>query len=71
MANLVHRFGPNLAIFYPFFRQCRPGKCVLRYSRRKKRLSKVQKRRSSKSRKIAIFPKGFVDGFGPKLAILF
>ena len=37
-----------------FLRQCRPGKCVLRYSRTKKRLS--IKTRSLKSRKIEIFP---------------
>ena len=35
-------FGPKLAIFPCFyFGQYRPGKCVLRYSRRKKPLSKL------------------------------
>ena len=28
------------------------------------------KKRSSKSRKIALFPKGLTHGFGPKMAIL-
>ena len=44
-----------------FFRQYKPGKCVLRYFRTKKRLSK--------SGKIDIFPKGLTHGFGPKMAI--
>ena len=40
--RLTHGFGPKLAIFPCFvFRQYRPGKCVLRYSRTKKRLSKL------------------------------
>ena len=43
-----------------FFRQYRPGKCLLRYYKTKKRLS---------SRKIDIFPKGLTHGFGPKKAI--
>ena len=41
-----------------------PGKCLLRYSRTKKRQT-----RSSKSRKIDILPKGLTHGFGPKMAI--
>ena len=41
-----------------------PGKCGLRYSRTKKRQI-----RSSKSRKIDIFPKGLTHGFGAKIAI--
>ena len=51
-----------------FFRQYWPRKCLLRYSRTKKRLSKL-KIASSKSGKIAIFAKGLTHGFGPKLAI--
>ena len=40
--GLTHGFGPKLAIFPSFvFRQYRPGKCVLRYSRTKKRLSRL------------------------------
>ena len=39
--GLTHGFGPKMAIFPTFFfRQYRPGKCVLRYSRTKKRLSR-------------------------------
>ena len=38
--GLTHDFGPKMAIFpISFFRQYRQGKCMLRYSRRKKRLS--------------------------------
>ena len=39
LKGLTHGFGPKMAIFPTlFFRQCRPVKCFLRYSRRKKRL---------------------------------
>ena len=52
-----------------FFRQYRPGKLVLRYSRTKKKTFYVIKTRSSKSRQIEIFPKGLTHGFGPKMTI--
>ena len=40
--GLTHGFGPKMAIFPTFFfRQYRPGKCLLRYSRTKKRLSRL------------------------------
>ena len=40
--GLTHAFGPKMAIFpICFFRQYRPGKCLLRYSRTKKRLSRL------------------------------
>ena len=39
--GLTHSSGPKLAIFPTFFfRQYRAGKCLLRYSRTKKRLSR-------------------------------
>ena len=39
---LTHGFGPKMAIFPTFFwRQYRPGKCLLPYSRTKKRLSRL------------------------------
>ena len=42
LKGLVHRFGPKLAIFLCFlFRQFRPGICVLRYFRAKKRLCRL------------------------------
>ena len=37
---------------------------------REKGLSRLKKTRSSKSRKIDIFPKGLTDGFGLKMGIL-
>ena len=52
-----------------FFKKYRPGKCLLRYSKTKKRLFMTIKTRSSKSRKIDIFPKRLTHGFGPKMAI--
>ena len=40
--GFFHGFGQKLAIFPPFyFRQDRPGMCVSRYYKKKKRLSKV------------------------------
>ena len=39
---LTHRFGPKMAIFqFVFFSQYIPGKCLLRYSRTKKRPSRL------------------------------
>ena len=58
----------HLSNFF-FFSQDRPGKCLLRYSRTKKRLS-IPKTRSSKSEKIDVFPKGLTHAFGPKVAII-
>ena len=52
-----------------FFKQYRPGKCLLRYSRAKKKPFKAIKTRRSKDRKIDIFPKGLTHGFGPKMAL--
>ena len=41
--GLTHAYGPKMAIFETlFFRRYRPGKCLLRYSRAKKRLSSLQ-----------------------------
>ena len=40
--RLTHGFGPKMAIYRTFlFRQYRPGKCLLRYSRTKKQLSRL------------------------------
>ena len=56
--GLVHSLGPKLTIFAAFFfRQYRPGKCALWYSRTKKRLLAI-KARSSKRRKMDIFQRG-------------
>ena len=42
LKGLTHGFGPKMAIFrtFFFFRQYRPGKCLLRYFRTKKYLSR-------------------------------
>ena len=67
--GLSHGFGPKMAIFSTFFfRQFRPGKCLLRYSRTKKTPFYSIKTNSAKNRKIGIFPKGLTHGFGPKMA---
>ena len=40
--GLTHAFGPKMAILPTYFiRQYRPGKCLLRYSRSKKHLSRL------------------------------
>ena len=54
---------------YRPYRQYRPGKCLLRHSKTKKTPLQATKTRSSKSRKIDIFPKGLTHDFGPKMAI--
>ena len=42
LKGLTHGFDSKMAIFQTFFfRQYRPGKCLLRYSRTKKRLSRL------------------------------
>ena len=56
--------------FFPLlFRQLRPGKCLLGYSRTKKTPFYALKTKSSKNRKIGIFPKGLTHGFVRKIAI--
>ena len=68
--GLVHGFGLKLAIFlFSYFRQNRSGKCVSRYSTKKKRLSRLRKTRSPDSQKIGIFQKRLVHGFGLKFYI--
>ena len=52
-----------------FLRQYRQGKCLLRYSGTKKHLSRLEKQKVSKSRKINVFPNWITHGFGPKMAI--
>ena len=69
--GLVHGFGLNLTIILSFsFRQYKPGKCVLSYSRTKKTPVLAKETRSLESRNIEIFAEGLVDCFGPKLAIV-
>ena len=49
-----------------FFKQFQSGKCLLRYSRTSKRLSRFLKKRSSNSRKMDIFFKGVNPCFWSK-----
>ena len=68
----------NVLFFWPrkaFFRsgissisQYRPGKRLLRYSRTKKCLSRLEKQ-EVQSRKIDIFLKGLTHGFGEKIIL--
>ena len=68
--GLTHGFGLKITIFSTFlFRHYRPGKCLLRYSRTRKRLSKLKKTKSTNIQKIDIFSNGLTNDFGPKMAI--
>ena len=70
LKGLTHGFwSKNSHLFKIFFRQYRQGKCLLRYSGTKKHLSRLQKQKSSKSRKINVFPNWITHGFGPKMTI--
>ena len=67
LKGLVHGFDQKLAIIH--FRRNRPGKCVSRFSRKKKMPWLTIITRSRESRKIGIFPKGLVHRFGRKVSI--
>ena len=58
--GLTHGFGPKMAIFPTifFFRQYRPGKCILRYFTMKKHLSGLQE--VSNVEKLTSFKRGFM-----------
>ena len=45
------------------------GKCVLRYCRTKKRLSRLYNQEDQKVEEVEIFRKGLSNGFGPTMAI--
>ena len=51
-----------------FFKQNRPGKRLLWYSRRKNAFRGYKNKKFEKT-KIEIFPKGLTHGFGPNMAI--
>ena len=56
---LTHGFGPKMGLFPTFFfRQYSIGKCSLRYSRTKKHLLRLYKKKVQKVEKTDIFPKG-------------
>ena len=58
--GLTHGFAHKIAIFvtYFFFRQYRPGKCLFRYSKTKKRLSRLQKQEVQKLLKLTFLQRG-------------
>ena len=54
--GLTDGFGLKIAMFSTFFlRQCSPGKCLLRYSRAKKRPSRLYKQEVQKVEKLTFF----------------
>ena len=68
--GLTHCFGSKMAIFRTFFLQLiQARKMSFSLIQNVKTHFQAIKTRSSKSRKIDIFPKGLTHGFGPKVAI--
>ena len=56
LKGLTHDFGPKMASVPTFFfRQYRPGKCLLGYSRTNKRLSRLYKQEVQKGEKLTFF----------------
>ena len=63
-------FGPKMAILPTFFFQAiQPRKMSFTIFQKGKTPFQAIKTRSSKSRKIDVFPKGLSHGIGPKMAI--
>ena len=68
--ELTHGFGPQMSIFRPFvFQAILARKMSFTIFQSEKTPFYAINTRSSKSRKIDIFPKGLTHGFGPKMAI--
>ena len=68
--GLTHGFGQKMAIFPTFFFQAiQARKMCFTIFQNKRTPFQAIKTRSSKSRKIAIFPKGLTHGFGPNMGI--
>ena len=68
--GLTHGFGPKMAIFLSFFFQAIQGrKMFFMILWNEKKPFQTIKTRSSKSRKIHIFPKGLTHGLVPRMAI--
>ena len=68
--GLTHGFGPKMAIFATFlFQAIYARKMSFMIFLNEKTPFQAIKRRSAKSRKIDIFPKGLTHSFGPKMAI--
>ena len=67
---MVHGIGPKNGHFSDFFIQIiSTRKMSFTIFQNQKTFFQAIKTRSSKSRKIDIFPKGLTNGFGPKMAI--
>ena len=68
--GLTHGFGPNMAIFpIFFFRHYRLGKMTFTIFQIENTSLQAIKTRSSKSRKIDIYPRWLTHGFGQNMAI--
>ena len=68
--GLIHGFSPNVAIFPTFFLQgIEVTKTSFTIFQNEKTPLQAIKTRSSRSRKIDIFPKGLSHGFGPNVAM--
>ena len=68
--GLTHGFGPKMAIFLSFFFKAIQGrKMFFMILWNEKKPFQTIKTRSSKSRKIHIFPKGLTHVFVPRMAI--
>ena len=68
--GLTHGFGPKTELFSIFSFKAKQARkmCVTIFQNEKTPFQAI-KTRSSKTRKIDIFPKGLTHGFGPKMAI--
>ena len=68
--GLTHGFAPKWPFFQLFFFQAiQARKMLFTIIQSEKTPFYAIKTRSSKSRKIGIFPKGLIHGFGPKMTI--
>ena len=69
LKGLTHGFGPKMAIFRTFFQAIQARKMSFTIFWNEKRPFSATETRSSKSLKIAIFPRRLTHGFCPKKAI--
>ena len=69
--GLTHGFGPKMAIFptFYFYVNIDYEKVLYDILERKNAFRSYKNKKLKKSRKIDIFPKGLIHGFGPKMAI--
>ena len=67
--GLTHGFGPKMPFFQLSFQAIQARKMSFTIFQREKTPFQAIKTRSSKDRKIDIFPKGLTHGVGPKMVI--